>query len=201
MNFSETEKQAMRDIQSNFNPEQFLKTMAQVGANHFKSHSSNPNSPKKENEQKGKSQNSIFVPLHGVDPENVSINLNEQGLMTISATGTTEKNTDRNGRRKETIIIEETLQLPSYLLESDDVVETSTQQLETEEMGEDKESKSSSKKDAQKLLTKVETKFIKKILNNGLEISFPKRPEPKVVVEEEKKKDSDEPIEIKIDFV
>merc|ERR1712007_138602 len=155
MNFSETEKQAMRDIQSNFNPEQFLKTMAQVGANHFKSHSSNPNSPKKENEQKGKSQNSIFVPLNNVDSENVTINLNEQGLMTISATGTTEKNTDRNGRRKETIIIEETVQLPSYLLESDDVVETSTQQLETEEMG-----KSSSKKDAQKLLTKVETKFI-----------------------------------------
>merc|ERR1712007_355083 len=158
MNFSETEKQAMRDIQSNFNPEQFLKTMAQVGANHFKSHSSNPNSPKKENEQKGKSQNSIFVPLNNVDSENVTINLNEQGLMTISATGTTEKNTDRNGRRKETIIIEETVQLPSYLLESvDDVVETSSSQLETEEMGEDKDSKSSSKKDAQKLLTKVET--------------------------------------------
>merc|ERR1711937_534967 len=58
----------------------------------------------------------INVPLKRFDPKNVKISVNDKALMTISAVSEFENETGRNGMRKMTTIVEETVQLPDYLL-------------------------------------------------------------------------------------
>merc|ERR1711963_564893 len=60
---------------------------------------------------------STFVPLKNFEPKNVSVSVNDKGLMTISASSESQHETKRNGLRRETRIMEETMQLPEYLLE------------------------------------------------------------------------------------
>merc|ERR1739848_380674 len=67
-----------------------------------------------------KDENKICVPLKRFDAEQVNVNLNKNGLVTISAsTEDTNEETGRNGVRKTTTLIEETVQLPAYVVEND----------------------------------------------------------------------------------
>ena len=151
--------------------------------------------------QKSETKNQIFVPLKNVNPKNVTINLNDKALMAISATSSVEKETNRNGLRKVTEIIEETVQLPGYLVENfvdegESSTKSSSNDQEQQSSSKSAETTENTKKPT--LLTKVETKF----MNNGLVISFPEKPVPKVVEPEKNDEDMiDEPCEIKINFV
>jgi len=164
----------------------------------------------------------IKIPLVRFKPSSVDVKLNKNGLMTISASNEKIEDTGRNGLRKQTIIIEETCQLPSYLIENycdddkkenknDDQMETSeekdttiypniekdnnnTENFEVVE-NEDQQQKSTSKSDKKLLLSKVTTKY-----NNGyLVVSYPEKPKSK---EEENimKDESDLPVDIEIEF-
>merc|ERR1739845_120955 len=61
----------------------------------------------------------ICVPLKRFSAEQVQVNMNKSGLVTITAS--TEKVEDemRNGQRKTTVVVEETCQLPGYLVENE----------------------------------------------------------------------------------
>merc|ERR1712004_402565 len=63
-------------------------------------------------------ENTIYVPLKRFSAETIEVN--DKALMTISGTGQHEEETNRNGMRKVTSILEETIQLPAYLLEGED---------------------------------------------------------------------------------
>jgi len=128
--------------------------------------------PEKPEDQKQK----VFVPLKRFSPENVNVNVNSKGLVTISATSETESETNRNGMRKCTTILEETVQLPEYLLqeqaaEKSDAKETSgSEKADVENETKDK---------PKKLLDQIECKFV----TNGLLITMPEKPvekEPEV---------------------
>merc|ERR1711972_1062803 len=116
----------------------------------------------------------IKVPLKLFDPSQVKISINEKALMTISASTEFEKETDRNGMRKTISIVEETIQLPDYLLS--DLHAVSPNNNNNNEENPDN-SNSSSKAPALKLISKVKTKF-----DSGfLIITVPNKPEEKGV--------------------
>jgi len=161
----------------------------------------------------------ITVPLKNYEPKNVSINVDEKGLMVISATNEHQKETNRNGIRKVTTILEETLQLPEYLLEestktattttpadqsenmSDEIVmvekivEGEEEKLnDANEANDSKKSKSTSK--TQNLLSQVKTEF----KNGALIVTLPEKPKSDEEIYAEKVKKG-EPVDIKINFV
>ena len=134
----------------------------------------------------------IHVPLKCFDPKTISINLNKKGLMTISATYSREKETDRNGMRKITTILEETVQLPRWLC--DEIVSSKN----NEEKGFTKVDPTESVKSSETYLSKVMTKFE----NGSLVISFPEKPKVEVKNnDDDQKMDDNEPVEISINFV
>jgi len=138
----------------------------------------------------------IIVPLKNFKPSTVRLNLNERGCMTISATNEEIKETNRNGLRKVTTILDETVQLPSYLTENFVEATKPTEQSENFEVVENNDmndQKSSSKKKT--LLTQVKSKFD----NGNLVITFPEKPKSKEE-ENQMKDDSTEPVEIEIEF-
>ena len=168
--------------------------------------------------QKGQAtnKNTIIVPLKNYEPKNVSINVDEKGLMVISATNEHQKETNRNGLRKVTTILEETLQLPEYLLgESTQTATTTTPADQSENMSDEivmvekivegeeeklddandsKKSKSTSK--SQNLLSQVKTEF----KNGALIVTLPEKPKSDEEIYAEKVKKG-EPVDIKINFV
>merc|ERR1739848_347240 len=66
-------------------------------------------------------KNRVCIPLKRFTPESVKVNLNKTtGLLTVSASCENVKDLEnRNGKRKTTVVVEETCQLPSYLIEND----------------------------------------------------------------------------------
>merc|ERR1739848_59459 len=60
----------------------------------------------------------ICVPLKRFSAEQVQINMNKSGLITITASTEKVDESVRNGQRKTTVVVEETCQLPGYLMES-----------------------------------------------------------------------------------
>lgn len=132
----------------------------------------------------------IQVPMKDFKPSTVDIKVNDKGLMTIAATKEEIKETNRNGLRKTTTIVEETVQLPSYLL--DHFVESKPASSSSKNAEADFEMVDEKKK----LLAQVSTKF-----DNGfLVISYPEM--PKTPAEEKAEKDSSsEPVDIEIEFV
>jgi len=66
-----------------------------------------------------KQSNSVSIPLKRFDPEQVQINMNKNGLATVTASRENTEESNRNGQRKTTIMIEETCQLPGYLVDND----------------------------------------------------------------------------------
>ena len=153
---------------------------------------------------------STFVPLKNFDPKNVSVSVNDKGLMTISASSESQHETKRNGLRRETHIMEETMQLPEYLLEvapenasesaeTDSVINDPDVVMVEPETKEKEAAATSASKNADerpKLISQVKTEF----KNGGLLVSWPEKPKTAEQVREEKVKRG-EPVEIKIDFV
>merc|ERR1712054_69561 len=63
--------------------------------------------------------NSVSIPLRRFTPEQVQLNMNKNGLVTVTASRENTEESNRNGQRKTTIMIEETCQLPGYLVDND----------------------------------------------------------------------------------
>jgi len=142
----------------------------------------------------------IRVPMKIYDPSQVKISVNDKALMTISATNETERETDRNGMRKSINILEETIQLPDYLLSDLDAVAAESEksgEKETDDKMQTSTSKNSSET-KKKLISKVTTKFERGFLI----ITVPNKPEEKKPEEKKEKKRSDNgPVDIEIEFV
>jgi len=73
--------------------------------------------PKKAHQKS--SPNSVSIPLRRFSPEQVQLNMNKNGLVTVTASRENTEESNRNGQRKTTIMIEETCQLPGYLVDND----------------------------------------------------------------------------------
>merc|ERR1711976_857222 len=52
--------------------------------------------------------NSVSIPLRRFNPEQVQLNMNKNGLVTVTASRENTEESNRNGQRKTTIMIEET---------------------------------------------------------------------------------------------
>merc|ERR1711976_403396 len=63
--------------------------------------------------------NTVSIPLKRFSPEQVQLNMNKNGLVTITASRENTEESNRNGQRKTTILVEETCQLPGYLVDHD----------------------------------------------------------------------------------
>merc|ERR1712233_273334 len=61
----------------------------------------------------------VSIPLKRFTPEQVQLNMNKNGLVTVTASRENTEESNRNGERKTTIVIEETCQLPGYLVDND----------------------------------------------------------------------------------
>merc|ERR1711879_163239 len=69
--------------------------------------------------QKNKNcENEVNIPLKKFDAKQVNLNMNKQGLITVTASKEEVEETKRNGSRKTTIVVEETVQLPGYLVDN-----------------------------------------------------------------------------------
>merc|ERR1712178_155026 len=90
------------------------KTENSSGCPMFSSQMCNP----RKNTQKS-SPTSVSIPLRRFNPEQVQLNMNKNGLVTVTASRENTEESNRNGQRKTTIMIEETCQLPGYLVDND----------------------------------------------------------------------------------
>merc|ERR1712170_329580 len=61
--------------------------------------------------------NTVSIPLKKFSPEQVQLNMNKNGLVTVTASRENTEESNRNGQRKTTILVEETCQLPGYLVD------------------------------------------------------------------------------------
>merc|ERR1712173_274273 len=61
--------------------------------------------------------NTVSIPLKRFSPEQVQLNMNKNGLVTVTASRENTEESNRNGQRKTTILVEETCQLPRYLVD------------------------------------------------------------------------------------
>merc|ERR1712173_241759 len=73
--------------------------------------------PRKNNQKS--SATTVSIPLKRFTPEQVQLNMNKNGLVTVTASRENTEESNRNGQRKTTIMIEETCQLPGYLVDND----------------------------------------------------------------------------------
>merc|ERR1712117_295035 len=89
------------------------KTENSSGCPMFSSRMCNP----RRNNQKS-SPTSVSIPLRRFTPEQVQLNMNKNGLVTVTASRENTEESTRNGQRKTTIMIEETCQLPGYLVDN-----------------------------------------------------------------------------------
>merc|ERR1739848_519506 len=60
----------------------------------------------------------ICIPLRRFNAEQVQLSMNKAGLITVTASKETTEDSARIGQRKMTVMIEETCQLPGYLVDS-----------------------------------------------------------------------------------
>merc|ERR1711963_588953 len=61
--------------------------------------------------------NTVSIPLKRFSPEQVQLNMNKNGLVTVTASRENTEESNRNGQRKTTILVGETCQLPGYLVD------------------------------------------------------------------------------------
>merc|ERR1739848_889596 len=71
-----------------------------------------------ENSSNSSTPNEIRIPLRRFSPDQVQLSMTKAGLMTITASKETTEDSSRNGQRKTTVLVEETCQLPGYLVDS-----------------------------------------------------------------------------------
>merc|ERR1712228_893203 len=118
-NFEEQMKNSMKDFQNSKNNE-----TPNTTENSCPSSSSSPKttenscSSARTNNRKS-AANSVSIPLRRFAPEQVQLNMNKNGLVTVTASRENTEESNRNGQRKTTIMIEETCQLPGYLVDND----------------------------------------------------------------------------------
>jgi len=67
--------------------------------------------------EKRKSENEMIVPLKRFRPDQVKLSMNKQGQLNIEARTEEQKGLKRGATRKETTIVEETVQIPAYVVE------------------------------------------------------------------------------------
>merc|ERR1711881_659166 len=65
------------------------------------------------------SSSCIKIPMSRFKPEQVQINMNSKGLVTVAGSREDIEDSGRNGQRKVTVMVEETCQLPAYLVDHD----------------------------------------------------------------------------------
>merc|ERR1711881_290396 len=65
------------------------------------------------------SSNTIRIPLMRFNADQVNLNMNAKGLLTVTASKEETNDTKRNGQRKVTTMIEETCQMPGYVVDKD----------------------------------------------------------------------------------
>merc|ERR1719361_2624219 len=70
-------------------------------------------------QKNNKQPNSVSIPLKRFSAEQVQLNMNKNGLVTVTASRENTDESNRNGQRKTTVMIEETCQLPGYLVDND----------------------------------------------------------------------------------
>merc|ERR1712186_64948 len=76
--------------------------------------------PGNNNQKANKSSaTTVSIPLKRFTPEQVQLNMNKNGLVTVTASRENTEESNRNGERKTTIMIEATCQLPGYLVDND----------------------------------------------------------------------------------
>merc|ERR1711976_512495 len=154
---------------------------------------------RKDNKNSNPNTYQIRVPLKIYDPSQVKISINDKGLMTISANNEIEKETNRHGMRKTINILEETIQLPDYLLSDLSAIEKKNDDSDVQNSSTSKnnstEQSDSPKK--LKLISKVTTKFER----GELIITGQKKPEEKKVEEKKEEKNDKGPVDIQIEFV
>merc|ERR1711976_548602 len=128
----------------------------------------------------------IRVPLKIYDPSQVKISINDKGLMTISANNEIEKETNRNGMRKTINILEETIQLPDYLLSDLSAIEKKNEDSDVQNSNSSTSKNNSTERSPKKLklISKVTTKFER----GELIITVPNKPEEKKVEEKKEEK-------------
>merc|ERR1719316_229556 len=151
---------------------------------------------RKDNKNSNPDTYQIRVPLKIYDPSQVKISINDKGLMTISANNEIEKETNRNGMRKSINILEETIQLPDYLLSDLSAIEKKNDDSDAQNSSTSKNSTEQSPKKL-KLISKVTTKFER----GELIITVPNKPEEKKVEEKKEEKNHKGPVDIHIEFV
>merc|ERR1711976_177435 len=141
----------------------------------------------------------IRVPLKIYDPSQVKISINDKGLMTISANNEIEKETNRNGMRKTINILEETIQLPDYLLSDLSAIEKKNDDSVVQNSSTSKNNSTEQSDSPKKLkfISKVTTKFER----GELIITVPNKPEEKKVGEKKEEKNDKGPVDIQIEFV
>merc|ERR1739848_830817 len=75
--------------------------------------------PRKTNQKATKSSaTTVSIPLKRFIPEQVQLNMNKNGVIAVTASRENTEESNRNGQRKTTIMIEETCQLPGYLVDN-----------------------------------------------------------------------------------
>jgi len=158
-----------------------------------------PNRKDNKNSSDKKSETyQIRVPLKIYDPSQVKISINDKALMTINASSEIEKETNRNGMRKSINILEETIQLPDYLLSDLSAINsTKTNEKNDDSDVQTSTSKNSTEQSPKKLISKVTTKFER----GELIITVPNKPEEKETEEKKEEKSKKGPVDIQIEFV
>merc|ERR1712007_270782 len=71
---------------------------------------------------KSEEGNCIKIPLCRFNAEQVKLNMNAKGLITVTASKEETNDTKRNGQRKTTTLVEETCQLPGYVIDGKDLL-------------------------------------------------------------------------------
>merc|ERR1712007_83364 len=117
-NFEEQMKNSMKDFQKSKNNETPNTTENSCPSSSSPKTTENSCSSPKTNNRKS-SPNSVSIPLRRFAPEQVQLNMNKNGLVTVTASRENTEESNRNGQRKTTIMIEETCQLPGYLVDND----------------------------------------------------------------------------------
>jgi len=158
-----------------------------------------PNRKDNKNSSDKKSETyQIRVPLKIYDPSQVKISINDKALMTINASSEIEKETNRNGMRKSINILEETIQLPDYLLSDLSAINsTKTNEKNDDSDVQTSTSKNSTEQSPKKLISKVTTKFER----GELILTVPNKPEEKETEEKKEEKSKKGPVDIQIEFV
>merc|ERR1712179_112583 len=122
-NFEEQMKNSMKDFQNSKNNETPNTTENSCSSPKTKKFSACPMFSTRmcnaRTNNRKSAPNSVSIPLRRFAPEQVQLNMNKNGLVTVTASRENTEESNRNGQRKTTIMIEETCQLPGYLVDND----------------------------------------------------------------------------------